>query len=514
MSLSARRLVILLSFIVTANAFATTNVFGPKSYAVTNGKPQVIDDVFAVDLSDNCDGRAVFVLTVENSGVSSAIVTLNGATLLSESDFPGLAVREIIVGALPSNHIAVTIKGGKSDGSLRLTLQRRIEESLVGPKTLIVSHGPAVDTASFIAEAGGVYTLALRNDGVSNANVLINGNPVVAPSDFSAGVASLARRLPTLAGANEIRMSASGSDGATLLWTVYHELDESVCGPHVTIDAPAGGETVTTRRILVTGTATGSRELGVAVNGQPAAVDTTASGTKADPLHWAVSIDALHGPVVLNAVATNAAGGKGTDTRAITYAPAAETVLIRPVPDSGATPLHVNFDFSNSVVGDVAKYEFDLAGDGTYEISSTTRPENLTSDFTVPGTATIRARVTMTDGRVFNSTAIVTVQSFATADQTIRAAWSLFFGTMAAGDANGALAQLANDEIRAKYRSALQALGSSLPAFAAAVQDIRPIWIRGNLAHYLLVKTEQGSPYGYHVYFGRGTDGLWHVMQF
>src|SRR5712671_6564796 len=151
-----------------ASAFGATNAFGPKSYPNTNGNPQTVDDAFAVDLSETCDGMATFVLTVEDSGVKSAIVAFNGTTLLRESDFPGASVRELLVTASASNHLTVTIKGGSAGSALRITLQRRIEQTVMGPKTLTIDRGQATDTASFVAETGGIYTLLLRNGGVSN----------------------------------------------------------------------------------------------------------------------------------------------------------------------------------------------------------------------------------------------------------------------------------------------------------------------------------------------------------
>jgi hypothetical protein len=490
-----------ITVLVAAMAIATTAlgsaaVFGPKNYAVTAGKPQAIDDAFALDLGDSCDGHARYFLAVENGGVSSAIVTLNGATLLSEQDFPGSQLRELLVTPSTANHLVVTVKGGT--GALRITLWKRIEETVLGPNTLAIDHGPATANAMFnVTDASGVFTLALLNHGIANASMTVNGTTIVSPADL-------------------ISISASGSGGNSLQWMLYRELDESFCAPTVTIDTPGAAETVTTRRILVTGTASGSRGIGVAVNGQPAEVDWSAAGTKSDPFHWFVSIDALRGTVALHATATNAAGATGTDDRTISYQTSDQTILIRPTPEGGAIPLNVNVDFSSSLVGNIASYDFDLDGDGTYEVSSATRPANLTRSFATAGTRTIRARVTTTDGRVFTSTAFVVAQPFAVVNEIIRAAWSRFTAAMAAGDVNGALAQLANDTARDSYRRSLQALAGSngLPAFAAAIQDIRPMWIRGSVAHYLLVKTENGQPFGYHVYFVRNGDGRWHVLQF
>ena len=275
MRMRVRISVLIAAMAIATAALGSTAVFGQKSYPITSGKAQAIDDTFALNLGDTCDGHVRYVLSVENGGVSSAVVTLNGATLLSEKDFPGPQLRELFVAPSPTNHLVVTVKGGT--GALKITLWRRIEETVLGPNTLAIDHGPATANATFnVTDASRVFTLAVLNRGVANGSVAVNGTTIVSPADFSARTASIVRRVPIAVGLNSISVSASGSGGSALDWTLYREVDESFCGPAVTIDTPAAGATVTTRRILITGTASGPRGIGVAVNGQPAEVDWTA----------------------------------------------------------------------------------------------------------------------------------------------------------------------------------------------------------------------------------------------
>src|SRR4051812_44966582 len=102
--------VLIAAMAIATTALGSTVVFGPKRYPVTSGKPQAIDDTFALNLGDTCDGHVRYVLSVDSGGVSSASVTLNGATLLSEKDFPGPQLRELFVDPSPANLLVVTVK--------------------------------------------------------------------------------------------------------------------------------------------------------------------------------------------------------------------------------------------------------------------------------------------------------------------------------------------------------------------------------------------------------------------
>jgi hypothetical protein len=218
--------------------------------------------------------------------------------------------------------------------------------------------------------------------------------------------------------------------------------------------------------------------------------------------------------VQLVAVASTPSGETATATRSVTFAPATETLLLTASPESGAVPLKANFDLATTVNGAIARYEADLDGDGVFEISQTTRPEALTFTYSSSGTHTATARVTTADGRVFASSAIVTAQPFTVVDALLQQTWSQFVDALAAGDVDAAVAQIAGTQAQAKYRKPLTAIRARLPQFAATLANIRPIWITGRAAHYLLVRTENGSPFGYHVYFVRGDDGVWRVIQF
>ena len=73
---------------------------------------------------------------------------------------------------------------------------------------------------------------------------------------------------------------------------------------------------------------------------------------------------------------------------------------------------------------------------------------------------------------------------------------------------------MAGQKEREKYSTPLMLITPSLPQFAADIATIRPVYVRGDVAHYLLTRTIDGVVRGYPVYFTRGTDGLWKLVQF
>lgn len=397
-------------FAASLHAEVAVTIFGPAPFKNSPATPQPTTATFAAP----CIAGAHHFLVVTDSRreISSATVELNGARLLTERDFPLAVARRIPFDALPSNVLTVTIKGGKRDAALTVSIER-----------------------------------------------------------------------------------------------------EGSCGTQITIDTPANNALVSDRHLLVSGIASGAHDLAISINGVPAQYDLSAAGTPADPFRWFATLSVAAGPLTLTATASAPGATTATATRTINFAPAAETIVIRTGAASGVVPLTTTVDVSTNVHGAIARWELDLDGDGVYEQSSATMPANTTTTYTTSGARTIRARATAADGRVFTASAVVVAQSFPAADAIVRASWTRFTAALAAGDVSAAVQQIA-DEKQAKYRPALEALGTGLPAYAAAIADIRPIWIHGNVAHYLIVKPEQGSVYGYHVYFVRDARGNWRVLQF
>src|SRR5258708_27004182 len=60
----------------------TFNAFGPKSYTRATGTPITVSDTFSI-----LNPSTQYTLHVQNSGVSSAVISVNGVQILAPRDF-------------------------------------------------------------------------------------------------------------------------------------------------------------------------------------------------------------------------------------------------------------------------------------------------------------------------------------------------------------------------------------------------------------------------------------------
>ena len=82
-SLSSSVVVCLLA--ATAPLADSVAVFGPQTLTRTTGSPNVFNFTFAVGAA-----ASPYVLQIDNHGVASAVVTLNGAQIIGPSDFKAI----------------------------------------------------------------------------------------------------------------------------------------------------------------------------------------------------------------------------------------------------------------------------------------------------------------------------------------------------------------------------------------------------------------------------------------
>jgi hypothetical protein len=75
------------AFVAGLAMAAEPQFFGPKVFGVEAGKPKTFLESVSVNAAAFCQSKAAFILIIENDGVSSAEVLLNGRTVLSEHDF-------------------------------------------------------------------------------------------------------------------------------------------------------------------------------------------------------------------------------------------------------------------------------------------------------------------------------------------------------------------------------------------------------------------------------------------
>jgi hypothetical protein len=506
-------------FILTvAPLMADPLFFGPRSYATASGKPQTFTETIAVGTESACGGKAAFVLLVKNAGVASATVTLNGAEILRESDFPQVPA-EVPIRLGATNMLAVQVKGGASGGALTLSIRRDIEIPLAAPAVYTLTGKSGTFTATSAAGGNGVYVLEVANGDaaghrVTSGSITINGAVVFTEKDLTKAT-SLLRRTVALQSTNTIQTNLKGTAGDLVTVALRRRADATACivGPQVTFSTPAAGALIDAAEVIATGTTTGTTEVGVVVNGVAAQIDLDHAGTPADPYRWTAAVTPEAGAVTLLATGTNGDGFHGTATREITFAPAAGNPSFRAEPSEGLAPLGVTFRLGSDVEGAVL-YEADLDGDGAYELSSATLPQWATT-YATPAVHVATLRVTLQDGSRTTAAALVTAQSFDVLDTLYTAIWHRFLGSLGERDIDGALTQLVDRSTRDRYRGALTTILPLLPSYAASVQSFRPMELGGDAAHYLLIRRHtDGQEFGYHVYFAQDADGVWKIVQF
>jgi hypothetical protein len=95
----------------------TWNALGPITYTRSTGKPETFNNTFSV-LNPNTQ----FTLHIDNNGVSSAVVSLNGTQIFGPSDFdPNVTGLDRSVTLAPTNTLQVQLRG-KPGTSLAATV--------------------------------------------------------------------------------------------------------------------------------------------------------------------------------------------------------------------------------------------------------------------------------------------------------------------------------------------------------------------------------------------------------
>jgi hypothetical protein len=518
------RLFVIPLLLAALQAGATTVLF-TDSFTLAAGAPQVFDRSFAVNTSDTCDGRARYFLTVITGdaagkhAISSGVIALNGTTVLREEDFRD-APHTIVLGITPgaTNTLHIDLKGGSPGSVLGVAISREIETPILA-KTYTATKSGSTFSESVSIDAGAQYALLARNgaeDGtgaVQSVAIRFNGAQVLSQNDLRNGRTIT---IPVLLPASPVQLTGAlrGTDGTTLTLTLVKVLDERACVNFaIQLTVPTDGATVTTRPLLVRGTMIGGRDVGVAVNSIPAQLDLTHTGLSGDPIPWVAVFHAAPATLTLTATATATNGQHRDASVTITYAPPKHIADFDAVPPAGTAPLDVTFRIGRAPGQTITLYELDLDGDGAYETTYATLPAQITKHYDTPGLRIVSLRTTDAAGQKTIASTPVEVDSFAAVDAIIQARWSAFRALLAAGNINDALAFF-DDTEREKNEALLQLIQPTLPQFAAEMATIRAVYVRGDVAHYLLTRTVNGTTQGFPVYFNRGADGLWKIVQY
>jgi len=278
-------LIAFLFVLIPSATYAGTFVaFGPQQYIRQDAKPTAIANTFTV-----LDPATSFTLRVDSSGVSSAIITLNGVVIFKESDFnANVKLLTSAVTLRTTNQLTVELRGSPGE---RLGLQ------IIG-----VDNVPPTIT--------GTVTPAPNAAGWNKSNPIVT----FTCSDKTSGVASCTEpvTVTTETAGQSVVGTAVDKAGNTAVAFVTVKLDKTI--PDLAVVSPVNGAKVFASPLAVSGTVGDALSglAGVTCNGVPATVNGASFNCGVTPTLGANSI---------NATAIDVAGNTGTSTLSLSYAP-------------------------------------------------------------------------------------------------------------------------------------------------------------------------------------------------
>jgi hypothetical protein len=512
-----------LSCAFAAHAADDVVLTGPTTYTAEAGKPQVFETTFAADLATTCTGAPLFVLRVENGDergrnrITAPSVKLNGIEVLAARDFAsGITVIERVVALQSANRLATELKGAAAGAFLRISVRREFQQTVAENRVFrLTANGRQSFDATVAVTPAGWTTLVLATGsadprkGIKRGRVTVNGKTVLAESEFGA----LPQRIDVeLQAENAVHLDLDGDAASTATLSFVRRTVMTGCAPILKFDTPADRAVVNGPAVIVTGTVSGSRNVGVTVNGITAEIDLTHAGTVADPLRWAVQLQLPDGAADLKAIATTIEHAESTLQRSITVVAPPEEASVIPVIASGVVPFDAQFDLQIATPNHLQSCAIDFEDDGTFE-AIPCADDTVGHTYSSAGLHRVRTRFTSTAGATWEVETVVVAHDFATMNAHLNAIWTTFSGALAAANVDRALAVL-SPSARTKYGDVLRGIQTRLPAYAASLRAFHPARLDGDTARYLLVRDEDGRTFGHHVYFAKDADGTWRLLQF
>jgi sugar lactone lactonase YvrE len=272
---------------------------------------------------------------------------------------------------------------------------------------------------------------------------------------------------------------------------------------HITISAPAFGDTVASGTLLVRGVVdTPAASVGVSVNGTAALIFGT---------DWAAEIPIRSGSNEIVATAVFGDGSEATSRVTVNAADAEPALTLRAEPSGGLAPLSVTWRVASRAARPLVRFELDPTGGGTYGPPAAALDGTL-SVYPAAGLMFPTLRATDDQGQVYRASTVLQVDDPSSATARFQSLWSGFRARLQAGDHDGALAHL-TPGLRPQFATLFQQLGADLSSIASTFPTIDLVDQVADVAEAALIQVEQETPYLYFIYFRRDNRGRWLIQE-
>lgn len=175
-----------------------------------------------------------------------------------------------------------------------------------------------------------------------------------------------------------------------------------------------------------------------------------------------------------------------------------------------AAPLATSFQLVNPTGIAIQKIEVDFDGDGIIDFTATDPSTALSFLYRTPGAYNARFIITDTTGKVYTVTLSIVVKDTADTDRLLRGIYTGMLERLRAGNTESALNAVSGG-MRDKYRSVFTALKPNLPTVVNQLGTLQTGVIGEEMAEYVLVRSQNGQPTAFLIYFLKGEDGVWRV---
>ena len=283
-----------LALIASTGQASTFVAFGPQTFVRSSGKPIPITTNFTV-----LDPTTSFTLRIDNAGVSSAVVELNGVQVAGPSDFnTTVTLITKAVTLLGNNQLSVELRGKPGESfSIQII---GVDNAL---PTIMGSVSPAPNAAGWN-----------------------NSNPTVTftCADLTSGIATCSApvTVTTESAAQGVLGTATDKAGNTTTTFVTVKLDKT--SPDILIASPANGATIFSSPIVVGGTVADALSglSNVACNGTTAMVNGN---------NFTCNQVLAPGTNTINAIATDVADNvSALPALALNYTPIPKVIFTSP----------------------------------------------------------------------------------------------------------------------------------------------------------------------------------------